>query len=204
MPERPRPGRCARCFLQPVFCLCADLPRIEVGPQLVVLRHWRERTKTSNTGRILALSVAGTVVEDYGVRDESFDPSPALVEGSWLVFPAGSEEGQDRPPLPAVPAAPPKAIVLLDGTWGQARRMSHRIPGLSALPRLAIGPPRAGVQRLRAPHAPWAVSTIEAGALALEAVGETAACDLLHDVQALFWTRMKAQAGTIRDPRREQ
>jgi DTW domain-containing protein YfiP len=80
--------------------------------------------------------------------------------------------------------------------------MSHRIPGLSALPRLAIGPPRTGVKRLRAPHAPWAVSTIEAGALALEAVGEAAACDALHKVQDLFWTRMKAQAGAIRDPRR--
>ena len=203
MPERPRPGRCARCFLQPRFCLCDDLPRIRVGPQVVVLRHWRERTKSSNTGRILALAVEGAVVADYGVWDEPFDPSPALVEGAWLVFPAGSNEAKEPAPAPAVPSEPPAAIVLLDGTWGQARRMSHRIPGLRDLPRLAIGLPRAGVQRLRAPHAPWAVSTIEAGALALGAVGEPAACDALHAVQALFWTRMKSQAGAIRDPRLE-
>ncbi len=166
-----------------------------------MLRHWRERTKSSNTGRILALAVEGAVVADYGVWDEPFDPSPALVEGAWLVFPADSTEAKQPAPTPKVPARPPAAIVLLDGTWGQARRMSHRIPGLRALPRLAIGPPRPAVQRLRTPHAPWAVSTIEAGALALEAVGDTAASDTLHAVQALFWTRMKAQAGAIRDPR---
>lgn len=202
MPERPRPGRCPRCFLQPAFCLCADLPEIVVEPTLVVVRHWRERTKTSNTGRVLALAVRDSVVRDYGVWDEPFDSSPALVDGAWLVFPAGSDEAEDRPPPPSVPTEAPKAIVLLDGTWGQARRMSHRIPGLAALPRLAIGPPRPGVQRLRSPHAPWAVSTIEAAALALQAVGDPAACDALHDVFALFWTRVRAQAGLIPDPRR--
>lgn len=197
MPPTPPapPTRCVRCHLHGPFCVCADLPRIETAVQVVVVRHWKERRRTSNTGRLVHQCVSGSALVDFGGRGESFDPQMATPPGAWLVFPRGSDDATDAPPDPTLPESRPRAIVLLDGSWGQARRMSHRIPGLSDLPRLALPPPRADVPRLRQPHAPWAVSTVEAAALALSAVGEPAACDALYDAFDLFVSRVRAQAG---------
>lgn len=195
-PEPP----CARCRLQSAFCVCAALPRIQTDVAVVVVRHWKERHRTSNTGRLVHLCIPDSLLVDFGARGETFDPRLATPPGAWLVFPRGSEDATDAPPEPRVPdpshaEAPPQSIVLLDGSWGQARRMSHRIPGLSDLPRLALPPPRGGVRRLRKPHVPWAVSTVEAAALALSAVGEQAACDGLYDAFDLVVSQVRAQAG---------
>jgi DTW domain-containing protein YfiP len=75
-------------------------------------------------------------------------------------------------PGPAAPA--PERIVVLDGSWSQARRMLQRIPALRALPRLALAPPAPapGAPRLRRPTVDGGVSTIEAMALALARLGE--------------------------------
>lgn len=190
-----RPGRCDGCLLQPAFCVCATLPGVRVPVEVVVVRHWRERGKTSNSGRLVPGCVRGARLLDFGARDAPLDPAEVVAPGSWLVFPEGSVDADDAPPAPARPAAAPQRIVLLDGTWGQARRMSHRIPGLADLPRLALPPPRASVRRLRRPPAPWAVSTLEATALALEALGHAAASDALHAAYDRFYVAVRRQAG---------
>ena len=196
-PIEARAGRCTRCWLQFAFCICADLPRVRVPLRVVVVRHWRERKKTSNTARLIELCLEPADIFDHGVRDHPFDPEPVTRAGSWLVFPEDTGESPAAPPSapPGRPATLPKALVLIDGTWGQARRLSHRVPGLSDLPRLALPPARPVSDRLRRPHAPWAVSTVEAAALAMEALGLSSAGDALYAAQALFVRRVRAQAG---------
>ena len=83
---------------------------------------------------------------------------------------------------------PPKPSMLhvIDGTWAQARRMSHRIPGLAALPRLSVAPPEPGVMRLREAHADWAMGTMEAIAAAVRAEGDPAGALALERAHALF------------------
>ncbi len=59
-------------------------------------------------------------------------------------------------------------IVLLDGTWSQAKTLWWRNPWLLKLQRLALNPPRPSrLGRLRREPRREAVSTIEAAALAL-------------------------------------
>ncbi len=103
----------------------------------------------------------GATLLDHGAAPWAapFDPGPEAA----LLFPAD----------PGAPAAPagwrPRALVVLDGTWPQASRMAHRVPGLDALPRWSVDRPARAVERLRQPHAAWARSTLEAIA---EALGE--------------------------------
>jgi DTW domain-containing protein YfiP len=99
------------------------------------------------------------------VPDGPFDPSALVDPGhTWLLYPDGDE----------VPAAfdPPRRIIVLDGSWAQARRMVQRLPVLRGLPMVRL--PARGLDRprLRTPPRPGTMSTIEAIAAALLLCGE--------------------------------
>jgi DTW domain-containing protein YfiP len=124
----------------------------------VVLRHAKEAHKSTNTARLAALALPGLVIVPWGARGQVWDPAALAAPGTCLLFPGAADEA---------PAGVPATLVVLDGTWAQARRMTHRIPGLAALPRLALPTPEPTVQRLRAsPHA-VGMATLEAIAVAL-------------------------------------
>ncbi|EAU64161.1 DTW [Stigmatella aurantiaca DW4/3-1] len=108
-----------------------------------------------------ALALARCQVLTYGAPGPPFDASALEAPGTWLLFPDAS------PPAPDAP--PPKRLVVLDGNWGQARRMMQRVPALRRLPGLALPPPPAETRRLRRPPHPEGMSTLEAmaGALAV-------------------------------------
>jgi DTW domain-containing protein YfiP len=82
---------------------------------------------------------------------------------------------------PGPPLARLKGIVLLDGTWSQAKTLWWRNPWLLKLHRIVLDPPRpARLGRLRREPRPEALSTIEAAALALRHLEATqAAADAL-------------------------
>lgn len=162
MRARSTVPRCDQCHLQPRWCVCPDIPRVANRTEVVVVRHWKEALKPTNTGRLAPLALRRCTLLDYGVRGQPFDDAPIRRPGAWLVFPP--PEGEPPPPPPSTP---PAVIVIVDGTWAQARRMTNRITSLGALPRWFLDAPPRPAQRLRAPHAPWAMSTLEALAAAL-------------------------------------
>ena len=50
-------GRCVRCWLRVDFCICPGIVPTQTRTQLVLIRHWREARKSSNTGRIAGLAL---------------------------------------------------------------------------------------------------------------------------------------------------
>jgi DTW domain-containing protein YfiP len=169
-------GRCPRCYLPTRLCLCPEVPRLATRTEFLVIRHHKEKEKSTNTARIAALALAHCRVLAYGAPEEPFDASVLEAPDTWLLFPG------TQPPAPDAPT--PQRLVVLDGNWSQARRMVHRVPVLSRLPGLTLPPPAPDTRRLRRPPHPEGMSTLEAiaGALAfLE--GEEAARPLyeLHE-----------------------
>ncbi|MHB8902642.1 MAG: DTW domain-containing protein, partial [Thermoguttaceae bacterium] len=91
-------------------------------------------------------------------RGEPFDEAVLGGEGTWLLSPDAQ---------PPAPVGRPRRLVLLDGTFRQARRMYRKIPGLHRLPRYALElPEQRTAGRRTAPRADG-LSTIEAIAAAL-------------------------------------
>jgi DTW domain-containing protein len=154
-------GRCPRCYLPTRLCLCADIPRLDTRTEFLVIRHNKEKEKSTNTARMAALALTRCQVLTYGAPGAPFDASVLEAPGTWVLFP-------DAPPPPP-DAPPPQRLVVLDGNWGQARRMMQRVPALRRLPGLSLPPPPAHTRRLRRPPHPEGMSTLEAmaGALAL-------------------------------------
>jgi DTW domain-containing protein YfiP len=137
--------------------------------RIVILRHPAERTKTGNTGRFASLALPNSELIEYGA------PHRALSPGAWLLYPGEAPQ----------PEGAPTELVVLDGSWSQARHMFQRSPTLWQLPRLSLGTPSAPrVNRLRRAPSPDRVSTLEAIARALELLeghGNAAPLDALYD-----------------------
>ncbi|QDE91714.1 hypothetical protein BHS06_23535 [Myxococcus xanthus] len=154
-------GRCPRCFLPVVLCLCAEVPCVSTRTELLIVRHHKETLKSTNTARMAALAIPRCSIVSYGSPGVPFDASVLEGGDTWLLFPDAHHE-------PAPGAAFPSRLIILDGSWGQARRMVQRVPALRRLPGLKLPPPAPDSRRLRRPPHPDGMSTLEAiaGALA--------------------------------------
>jgi len=152
--------RCPRCLYPLRTCVCAAIPALRPRTRIVILRHYSEAHRASNSGRLAHLALAGSVLVDHGAPlGGTAAPIPDLT-GAWLLFPEG--EPRDTAPVP-----PPAQLVVLDATWAQARRMYRKIGELRGLPILRLPDAPMPAERMRASPGPGRVSTIEAIARAL-------------------------------------
>lgn len=184
-------GRCRRCYLVESACLCAELPTIPTRTRVLVVRHALEAWKTTNTARFAQLAMPNARVIEYGGIDP-IDPAPILEPGSWLVFPSA------EPELPQ--GEPPRQIVVLDGTWAQARRMMKRYPAFRGLPRLAMPLSKRPWENLRQAPFPGALSTLEAIGEALRAIEGDAVAEQLRALNDQLVTRVLSVRGRRRRP----
>ena len=151
-------GHCPRCVLQLEACICTEIPRVQSATEIVLVRHVTELLLTSNTGRFAALALPNSRLLSYG-GGQSFDASTLEEPGTALLYCSGPAAR----PLPFVP----RRLVVLDGSFRQARRMYKRVPQLRQLPELALPAPAVTPTRLRKPTLPEGMSTLEAVAAAL-------------------------------------
>ena len=154
----PLAERCDRCFAQTRHCFCGRIPELHPKIQITVIRHWKERFKPSNTARLAACAIPSLNLIDFGTPGAPWTDPELVTPDTALLFP-----DPGAPPAPA-----PKHIIVVDGSWSQARKMVNKISGLKDLPRFEIQPPETGLVRIRRPPEPGMVSTLEAIAAVLD------------------------------------
>jgi len=174
--------KCERCLLQRRVCLCAAIPTIATRTRIIIVRHHTERWRSSNSGRLANLALPNSEILEHGGTG---GPAvlPALT-GAWLLFPEGT-------PMERV-ATPPPALVVLDATWSQARRMYRKLEALRGLPILRLPDAAMPVARLRESPGAGRVSTLEAIARALRLLEGDAAATPLEALFALAVERAAA------------
>ena len=142
--------------------------------------------------------VVDEVELDQLVDVDAGDEQLAVGEGrdAWLLFP---REGAEIVPPERLRSPPrPLTIFVLDGTWGQARRMARTLPQVRDLP--VVGLPEGATARwsLRAETVAGGMATVDAVAWLLGALeGELAAEPLERAWQAMS-DRTLASRGTPR------
>ena len=161
------------------------MPAIATQTRVVIVRHHLEVHRASNTGRLAHQALTNSELIDHGGATGSAR-LPAL-DGAWLLFPEG-------PVTEAIVGEAPRALVVLDATWSQARRMFRKLEGLRGLPLLRLPDAPMPSARLRESPAPGRVSTIEAIARALRMLEGDAVAAPLEQLFALAVARA-AQSG---------
>ena len=192
-----RRPRCGGCRLVESHCICALRRSLATRAGVCLLMHDAEPLKPSNTGWL----VADVVTDTFAFGWARTEVAPALLvllaDPRWqpvLVFPAqyapAARVWQALPPaeLPGAPDAPRPLLVLLDGTWSEARKMFHHSPYLAALPVLDL----AGVDSaypLRRSTQAGHLCTAEVVAQCLALAGDERAAALLQAWLRLYIER---------------
>jgi DTW domain-containing protein YfiP len=190
---------CRRCLRPESFCVCEGLGPIASSVRVVLLQHPREARLAICSAWLTRVALENAELH-RGVRFEDEPRVRALLAapGTALLFP-----GAGATPVEEAAAAPPRALVVVDGTWLQAERMLAANPALAALPRVALSGHQSGYGELRREPAEGHLSTIEAVAHALGALERDPArfAPMVAAFRRMVALQLEAARGPRRSPR---
>ncbi|MGC4115313.1 MAG: tRNA-uridine aminocarboxypropyltransferase [Myxococcales bacterium] len=155
---------CPRCLRPASVCYCAELPNVKTRTRVVLLQHPRESRVPIGTARMASLCLEGSqlfVGLDFATDDRLKAALADPERPAALLFP-----GEEAVDLAAKPPSGPITLVVVDGTWWQAKKLLTLNPAIAALPRYALDAHGSEYGLRKAPQEDH-VSTLEAIAHAL-------------------------------------
>lgn len=162
--------RCARCRMHQSLCVCALIPRIETRTRLLLVIHFSEDRKPTNTGRLATECLVNSEVVVRGHRDAQSENDPLPIpDGTTPVLLYPAEDAVPLVDLAPKLGAQPITLIVPDGNWRQAFKVRNRVPGLRSVPcaTLPASTDKPSIYRLRAEAHAHGLATIEAIARAL-------------------------------------
>ncbi len=183
------PEACPHCDKPLPLCICDRVEPVATRLRIVILQHPQEDDARLGTAKLVTLTLPNAEIR-VGLSWASLDhalQSEHAKKDRWGVLATAKLQYE----LPAATNSAPIAVVdrnglrdparhrlegllVLDGTWSQAKTLWWRNPWLLKLPRVVLTPREASMYgRLRKePRRDW-VSTLEAVADVLPALGES-------------------------------
>jgi DTW domain-containing protein len=179
---------CPHCGKPLPLCICDGVTPIESRISLLILQHPQEQDRALGTARLTARHFKNAVVR-IGLSWPSLAKAlgrPVADPSRWAVLYLGSAKVEDLETDAEVVAIDRKGametdqrglladiegIVLLDGTWSQAKALWWRNAWMLKCQRVILGPKRPSrYGRLRREPRRDGLSTIEAAAMLLAAL----------------------------------
>ncbi len=196
---------CSRCQKLLILCVC-DIIRVqETHTQILILQHPQEPDHLIGSALLTHLALANSTLK-VGLSWRNLSAVIANVDPArWIVLYLGSGvKGEKSHELlqfvskQGIPVEKPEVIdgvIVLDGTWSQAKTLWWRNPWLLKLRRAILTPQRRSLYKeLRKEPRRECLSTIESVAELLDALGESKAVSehlreiflaLLHKYRAM-------------------
>ncbi len=175
---------CPRCGKPQQLCVCADIVAEDNPIELLILQHPQEQDRMLGTARLTALHFKRATLK-IGLSW----PSLAKILGRtvdpqrWAILYLGSLNARELAPEAHVVAISRKGevepnqrailrdiegVILLDGSWSQAKALWWRNPWMLKCRRVILGPQAPSrYGRLRREPRPDGLATIEAAAMLL-------------------------------------
>jgi len=194
--------RCEQCRLPVNACICVYRSEVESQVEFVVLMHRYETYKPTNTGRLIADSIAKTRVIEWQGRKEAGDELTALLnDPSYqpiIVFPP-AEDYLERmtTPVQVQQNSGKPLLILLDGTWRQARRIFRHSDYLQHLPVISLDEVRESSYGLRKAIHEGQLCTAEVAIALLEQLGDEPAANHLNAYFKRFNQHYVASRGRL-------
>jgi DTW domain-containing protein YfiP len=176
---------CPHCRKPTPLCVCADVKPIESRLGLLILQHPQEQDRALGTAGLTAMHFEKAVLK-IGLSWPSLSKALGRTVADpsrWAVLYLGSAKAADLGVTEEVVAINRKGevaenqrailrgiegVVLLDGTWSQAKALWWRNAWMLKCQRLILGPSHPSrYGKLRREPRPDGLSTIEAAALVL-------------------------------------
>jgi tRNA-uridine aminocarboxypropyltransferase len=179
---------CPRCLKPLSLCICDSVTPIESRISLLILQHPQEQDRALGTARLTALHFPNAVLK-IGLSWPSLSKAlgrPVADPSRWAVLYLGSAKVADLDTDRDIVAINRKGeiednqrailrdiegIVLLDGTWSQAKALWWRNAWMLKCQRVILGPAQPSrYGRLRREPRRDGLSTLEAAAMLLSSL----------------------------------
>ncbi len=198
---------CERCAKPPSWCVCDRIEPHESRTKVLILQHPQEMDVTLGTARITQLSLPGAVTVRPGLYWASLNRAvdlPEVDSKRWAILyphslPRELTAAEQAAPLVVVDRkgvrlnlrqAPLEGIIVLDGTWSQAKTLWWRNPWMPNVPRLVLHPKEPSAYgKIRKQPQRGFLSTLEAVGETLDALGEDPA--ILTSLKRTFRTLLQ-------------
>lgn len=159
------------------WCWALPSPRLEVRSKIIILQHPFEERRPLRTAPIIEHGLSpGKCAIFRGKRFHSgrfSELDDELVAANCvLLYPSPeATDIRDLPPVGSGPSpTPPYTIIILDGTWRQARSIYSGSPPLHTLRKVCISGGRCSNYVVRTQPNDSCLSTVEAAAMCLQHV----------------------------------
>ena len=202
--------KCERCGKREALCVCSRIVPLQTRHHVLMLQHPQEPDKVLGSARLAHLALPNSSLR-VGLSWPNLaaalgrDVSP----GKWVALYLGSGAKEGKPTRPLTLLTKKGAVVedqdevmdklegliVLDGTWSQAKALWWRNAWLLKCRRGILVPPKKSMYaELRREPRGECLSTIESVALALDGMGETPAVKTgLEALFAALLERVRAQ-----------
>jgi DTW domain-containing protein YfiP len=144
--------------------------------KITLLTHSKELDKRSNTGQ-LVVDVLGADAEQ--ICWDRMNPPERLLEeinagGVALIYPGAMDESDGD-------LSDIRQVILIDGTWHEARKIHQRSPYLQNIRRISLDTGTKSVYNLRKNQKEFGLCTAECVIEVLRRAGEIADAERLHE-----------------------
>ncbi len=169
--------RCDDCFRPVTQCYCDAISPVDTRTEFLILQHRRERTHPFNSARIAARALTNCqLVCDR--NEQLAEMQLPIKPTAGLLYP--SRDARLLHQIP--PEELPEQLVVIDGTWHQAKTLYRDVEVLRSLPCFALAPTTPGKYQIRLEPDDASLSTVEAIAAAIRQMEpENADVDRLLD-----------------------
>jgi DTW domain-containing protein len=159
---------CYKCWKVEAICLCKYIKPVDSKVQIGIVQHPNEKFMPINTARLAHLSFSNSFMESGICFDEHPNFQNRLKDFSegevGILYPSENsillEEADERL----------KCLIVVDGTWTEARKILHRSKCLKELPRYHFIPAEESRYEIRREPKKEYVSSLEAIVLSLRSL----------------------------------
>ena len=155
---------CGQCYRPMSVCYCEHLVPQDSRTRVLILRHTREREVGIGTARMALLGLRNACLRtDVDFSHDSVVNDAIAAGNTYVLYPT-----PDALPVETTTFDRPINLIVLDGTWWQARKLLRSNPALKALPTLRMTPKEKSLYgQVRREPADDYVGTVEAIAYVL-------------------------------------
>ncbi len=205
---------CSRCEKPPELCVCESIRPLSTRIHVLILQHPQEPDQHLGSAQLAHLSLPNSTLT-VGLSWPNIKKALGkdVQSSHWAVLYLGSgikgEDGvkAERSTTPAVrfvdkagkpaPETPIEGIIVLDGSWSQAKTLWWRNAWLLKCKRLILTPRQKSLYKeLRKEPRRECLSTIESVAETLTALGEKAETE--NQLKALFGELLNKQRAILK------
>lgn len=180
---------CPKCLKSETLCICKSIQPFSTRLHVLFLQHPQEPNEELSSTRLAHLALSNSSLK-IGLSWPNlraalgWTQQAPLQPSQWAVLYLGSGvkgpptqsslQFVDRKGMPLPPPSEIHGIIILDGTWSQAKALWWRNPWLLKLKRAILSPHTPSLYReLRKEPRRECISTLESAAEALSALGES-------------------------------